>query len=97
MLTGGRRGEDGVVIRHHAVSRNVLLLFGRITRAVLDRRPMLFRNPYPAIQLGPDRHAANLAGVIGPLGSILVSSKNCLHFIAEASLARLCGYRHDSP
>jgi hypothetical protein len=58
---------------------------------------MLLGNPFSLVLRGRDRYAANLAFMIGPLVSISVSAQSFLHFIAESSLARLCGYWHDSP
>ena len=58
---------------------------------------MLLGNPFALIPHGPDRQAANLARMIGPLGPISVLVKNYLHFLAEAPFASLGGYWHDSP
>lgn len=55
---------------------------------------MLFGNPFPSHLRGSDRQAADLAGVIGPLGPVDVSLKNYLQLIAEAPFARPYGSFH---
>ena len=73
-----------------------MLHIGSNARAILDGRPMLFRNPFPVGLNCPDPHATNRTRLKGKLISVSVSSKGDLRLIAESPFARL-GYLHDSP
>src|SRR6185437_15238503 len=68
-----------------------------IARRVLDRKPVLFRNPLSLKSNGSHQHAAYFAGMGGPLFPLSVPGKNLLQLVFEAAVTRLCVNWHSPP